>query len=182
MMGYLDQALTARINAKVDELNTRIAKAESLNKAAKDRLDEERAERLIRTNERKRQMQVQADELFSQHGAAPPVPISDESSSSYRRRCIVEMQKRLAPGDPFSLLRQPNLVREDRATLDVLEPRLRESFVKAVPNTVAPGELREIRSTDAGGYKVSSFIGRQSFIHDMVSPVFKVLSTKSVCA
>ena len=87
------------------------------------------------------------------------------------------MQKRLAPGDAFSILRQPNLSREDRATLDVLEPRVRESFAKAAtdPNTVPEGTLREIRSTDAGGYKVSSFIGRQSFIHDLVSPVFKVI-------
>jgi hypothetical protein len=176
-MGYSDPETIDRINRAADRLDARLKRAEEVHAQARERLDQERASRIVAEREQKSAIQAKADELFSKFGEAPPRPIADESPRRYRKRVIHSMQEHLAPGDPFSLIRQPNLTREADATLDVLEPRVRESFAKAVhdPATVAEGTFREIHSTDAGGHKVSSFIGRRSFIHDMVAPVFKVV-------
>jgi hypothetical protein len=174
---YLDPAQAERINAKCDEIAARISRAAEAQARAKKRLDREIAEREVARSERRRQLQADASERFAPHGLSPPLPRADESTGSYRRRLLRAEQKALAPGDPFSILRQPNLSREDPATLDVLEPRVHEAFAKAVndPMTVPEGQLREIKSENAAGTKISTFVGRESFVKSMGLPCRKVV-------
>jgi hypothetical protein len=100
------------------------------------------------------------------------LPRADETSGSYRRRVLRAEQKRLAPGDPFSILRQPNLSYEDLTTLDIIEPRVHESFARAArdPYTVPEGQLREIRTESGGGHRICEFVGRDSFVKSMGFP------------
>jgi hypothetical protein len=177
MSSYFDPAQTERINRKVDELNARIERAAEVQARAQARLDREIGEREVARAERRRELQVAAVERFEPHGLSPPLPRADESAVAYRRRVLKAEQKALAPGDPYSLLRQPNLSREELPALDVLEPRVHAAFAKAAsdPNTVPLGELREIKSEDAAGAKVSTFIGRESFVRAMGLPCRQVV-------
>jgi hypothetical protein len=178
MSNVLDQATTDRINAKVDRLNARIIKAEEINKAARARLDREAAEREIARREATRAIQADAVDRYHPWGASPPPPISGESAGRYRRRLLADEQRYLAPGDPFSSMRAPNLAREDSATLAVLEPRIHEAFARALtdPATVPPGELRPIHLDDPrSGARITSWVGRESFIKSMGQPCRKVV-------
>jgi hypothetical protein len=170
---YMDAGVTERVNRAVDRLNQRIARAEAINQAARERLDRERTERDVARRERKTEMQASVDSLYHQWSESPPIPNAEDSPSRYRRRLLRNMQEHLAPGDPSSLTRAPNLSREDNAALDVIEPRVRDAFAKAVrdPQTVPEGQFREIREDDPRtGQRISSFVGRESFVKQMGLP------------
>jgi hypothetical protein len=175
-MSYMDPELADRINRKVDELNARITRASEIQAQAKARLEREQAEREIARRERRTAIQADAAELYQKWGSAPPIPVSDETSSHYKRRVLKDMQKHLPPGNPFSAMRLTKLP-DDPNVLGAIAPRIEAAFSDSYndPATVPEGTLREIHGTDHGGHKVSSFIGRRSFIHDMVAPVFKVV-------
>jgi hypothetical protein len=176
MMIYLDPATADRINRTVDNLHARISRAEEIHAAARERLDQARHERELERRERRTAIQADAASLYERWGFDPPTPVSDESSAHYKRRVLKDMQRHLAPGHPFSSLRLSQLP-EDREALKVLAPRIEAAFADSYrdPMTVPPGTLREIQSQDHAGHRVSTFVGRQSFIHDMVAPVFKVV-------
>ena len=80
-MAYLDPDLADRINRKVDELNARISRASEIQAQAKARLEREQGEREIARRERRTAIQADAAELYQKWGSAPPIPVSDETSS-----------------------------------------------------------------------------------------------------
>jgi hypothetical protein len=58
---------------------------------------------------------------------------------------------------------------DDPNVLGAIAPRIEAAFADSYndPATVPPGELREIPTIDHAGHRVSTFIGRESFIKSM---------------
>jgi hypothetical protein len=174
-MSYLSPQITRRINDQVDRLHARIERAEEINALARQRLEREAADREIARRERRTAIQADAAELYSKWGHSPPIPVSGETSRRYERRVISDMQSYLPPGNPFSSLRLSQLP-DDPAAMAAIAPRIRQAFADSYndPATVREGELREIQATDHAGHRISSFVGRESFIRSMGLPCSKV--------
>lgn len=87
------------------------------------------------------------------------------------------MQRHLAPGDKLSLLRFPNLRREDDAALNALEPQLFEAFKSARmdPATAPLDGERQMEVIDPqSGSRTVVLNRRESFIRGMGLPCRKV--------
>jgi hypothetical protein len=172
----MDPAIADRINAAADRLTERIARAEQINRAARERLERDAAEKEILRRERKTAIQANAVDAYSRWGESPPTPNAEQSPRSYRKRVLRDMQRHLPAGHPFGAMRLRELP-DEPAALDVIGSRIEDAFARSYndPQTVPEGQLREIRSEDHAGHKISSFVGRDSFISSMGAPCRKVV-------
>jgi hypothetical protein len=170
--------VTQRINDRVDRVVARLDRLAVAKKAQQEREDQQAAEREIAYREQKTQYQASVDSLYHAWNQAPPVPVSDESPRRYRRRVLKDMQRHLPPGSPFSSMRLTSLPKNDDAALNIIGDKIKDAFQAALtdPATVAPGDFREIRLDDPrSGQRISSFVGRESFVKLMGSPCRQVV-------
>jgi hypothetical protein len=176
MSNFDDPRLTARINSMADRLTAIMDRNQEERRLVQARIDRDTAEREIARRERKAAMQADAIEAYAKWGELPPPPRADESPRRYDRRILRDQQRHLPPGNLFSSTRLSKLP-DDPDALGAIAPRIRQAFVDSHndPATVREGEMREIKSEDHAGHKVSTFVGRRSFIFDMSAPCRQVL-------
>jgi hypothetical protein len=105
-------------------------------------------------------------------GETPPVPNAEDSSGKLRRKVLRDMQRHLPAGNPFSALRLKELP-SDPDALNAIADRIETAFAQSYrdPQTVPEGALREIKSEDHAGHRISTFVGRDSFIASMGQPL-----------
>ena len=119
--------------------------------------------------------QEKFDRALEPWGRRAPGPVLGESVDHYRRETLVQM-KRLLP-DTHEL-RNIQVRRMPDDALTVFEPQL-VSAVRAEafnPNTVAPGEFRQVVDVDGNGMRSHVFIGPEHFTKQMTRPGRRVLS------
>jgi hypothetical protein len=118
-----------------------------------------------------RKYQEYYDETLRNIGARAPQPILGQSVNDYRRETLRTIKRTFLP--PAHDLYKVNYRGLKADALDVFEPQLlRTAKVEAFnPNTVTPGEFREIVTVDPrNGYKTHTFVGPRSFVYDMTIP------------
>jgi hypothetical protein len=96
------------------------------------------------------------------------------TGARYRLRLGRLAKRQLPPGHE---LRSINLGSCPDAVLDVFLPKIFRACKEAVtrPDTVPDGEMREIRARDPVGRDIRTFIGKKSFVVDMMPEARQVL-------
>jgi hypothetical protein len=109
-------------------------------------------------------------------GARVPAPILGQSVHDYRRETLRQLKRTFLPQNHDLYQVQYRGLRSD--ALDALEPQLLEAVaVEAVnPENLPPGEIRPIERIDQLGNKRIDWVGRESFVKDMMRPGRRVVS------
>ena len=116
------------------------------------------------------------DEALRNVGVRAPLPRADQSSNDYVRETCRTLKRRYLPQNhEFARINFRGL---EADVLQRLAPQLIEHVkVEAVnPNNLEPGEMRMVVKRDINGVEKRDWIGRQSFVRDMMQPGRRVVS------
>ena len=98
--------------------------------------------------------QVKADSVFSSFGKRAPIPLSGEKPMAYRRRLMIQLQEHSPDYKAVDLS-----AIADSQLLSTAEKHIYADAQKAASLSVGPGQLREIKRSDATGRQISTFEG-----------------------
>jgi hypothetical protein len=119
-------------------------------------------------------IQERWDTTFSQLGRTAPQQRADESSVNYLRRLSRVGRKYIPAGEEMARV-------NFREVPDEYVPKLSEMMREAVTrnmrrtDNMAEGEMRPIHHTDAGGTRMTEWIGPTSFVKAMTLPARRVV-------
>jgi hypothetical protein len=110
--------------------------------------------------------QARADTVYMALGKRASRPMSGETLHSYNIRLTREVQKHSPKWGKTELHRLP------ADTLATIQADVYADAVVAArnPDDVEPGTLREIITPDSSGRRISTFVGKETFIHAMKMP------------
>jgi hypothetical protein len=123
-----------------------------------------------------RQFQEYYDQTLRKVGTRAPPPAVNQSVNDYRRETLRTLKRTFLPQNHPLYQVQMRDLRAD--ALDVFEPQVLKAVeVEAVnPENLAPGEIRPIERFDEFGNKRIDWVGRESFVRDMMRPGRRVVS------
>ncbi|HDL7021900.1 TPA: NUDIX domain-containing protein [Yersinia enterocolitica] len=98
--------------------------------------------------------QVKADSVFSVLGKRAPMPLSGEKPQSYRRRLMIQLQEH---SSDYKAVDLSSIA--DSALLNIAEKQIYADAQSSASLSVGPGMLREIKRSDATGRQISTFEG-----------------------
>jgi len=133
-------------------------------------------EHLIDVQAKKREYQQRCDDALQPWGERAPMPRADESIKDYRHRLASTMQRRLPERHS---LRDMDLDTLPSEAFAIFETQMYPAVAAAADQTdsVATDELREVtRINPRNGYKEVHFLGRDSFVKQMMRPGRRVIS------
>jgi hypothetical protein len=173
--------------SKMDELQHRLSAAEKREAReradAQHRADEARyltsREHLLDVQATARKYQARADDALSTWGIRAPAFVAGESLDEYRRRLARLAQRQLPDDHEFRHLK---ISRMDDDVFTGFEPQFYAATKEAgtKPDSAAPGQMRMVEKVNPqNGQKFIEWLGSRSFIHDMKSPVRRVLSFRT---
>ena len=123
-----------------------------------------------------RQFQEYYDQTLRKVGTRAPPPAVNQSVNDYRRETLRTLKRTFLPQNHPLYQVQMRDLRAD--ALDALEPQVLQAVaVEAInPENLAPGEIRAIEKVDEFGNKRIDWVGRESFVKDMMRPGRRVVS------
>jgi hypothetical protein len=126
--------------------------------------------------EASRQFQAYYDETLRSVGTRAPAPSLGQSCNDYRREVLRQLKRTFLPQNHDLYQVQYRGLRAD--ALDAFEPQLLQAVVKEArnPENLPPGEIRPIEVRGPDGQKWIDWIGRESFVKQMMRPGRRVLS------
>jgi hypothetical protein len=119
------------------------------------------------------QDQIIADEALQPWNRRAPPPRIDESRHEYRCR-LARIAARYLP--PDHELKNARLDECEPSVARIFFPKIMAEVKSAVDSsdTVPNGQLRQIDRLDATGRKITTFVGRESFVKAMQAPSKRV--------
>lgn len=164
-----EKADAARADSQASELEMLKRQVAALTAMAKP-VDE--ADRAALADE-----QARHDSVYIALGGQAPRPMAGESLFGYRARLSRGLQKHSKQWSGI------DLVKLDPSTLDIASSQIRNDalFAARSPEDLAEGQLREIVNVDSTGRRITSFVGRGTFIGSMRRPARHVnrINTKA---
>jgi hypothetical protein len=160
----------ATLQAKLDRLEAQEAVARRDSRA---RADAARAltsrEHLMQRQAVARNLQKVCDDSLQPWGIRAPAPVAGEPLDDYRRRLLIEAQKRLPESDQWRRSRVRDLPDD---VLPHAEQQIYDGCRAAAlrPDSAAPGEIRRVEERDSNGLLQVKWVGERSFIHDFATP------------
>jgi hypothetical protein len=142
---------------------------------AKAREIEERRDyrRQMRNQTEMADLQAVADDALSPWNIRAPAPSATDDRRSYQLRLARLAARQLPPGDE---LRSIDLGGCDDGVLRHFVPDIFKACKEAVnrADTLAPGQMREVKETTAGKADITRFVGSESFVKAMQPPARRV--------
>jgi hypothetical protein len=128
----------------------------------------------IRRNDAFADDQALADDALSVWNRRAPAPRAYEQRSAYRRRLARIAGEFLPPGHQLKGVRLDDCT---PSVVGIFYPEIMKAVREAVTlaDTVPKGELRQIDRHDGVGRKITTFVGRKSFVVDMQAPSKRVV-------
>ena len=129
--------------------------------------------------EASRQFQAYYDETLRRVGTRAPAPALGQSVNDYRRETLRQLKRTFLPPAHQYYQVQYRSLRAD--ALDAIEPQfLTVIETEALnPANLAPGEIRPIEKIDEFGNKRIDWVGRESFVRDMMPASRRVLGFRT---
>lgn len=135
-------------------------------------------EQLLQAQASGRVYQERYDQAFQPWGVQAPAPVLGESIEDYRCKLAIKAKRLLPEGHKMREV-QFRALRND--AFDIFEPQLlkdcRDAAYRA--DSVPLGQMRRVEEIDGNGNKIVKFIGRQSFVRDLMIPGRRVLGFRT---
>ena len=166
----------ATLQAKLDRIEAQEAAARQ---GAHARADAARAltsrEHLMQRQATARTLQARCDDSLQPWGIRAPAPVAGEAVDDYRRRLLIEAQKRLPESDQWRRSRVRDLPADVLPNAEQqIYDRCRAAALR--PDSAAPGEIRRVEERDSNGLVQVKWIGERSFVRDFATPGRRVAS------
>ncbi|MGO9428634.1 hypothetical protein [Rhodoblastus sp.] len=123
------------------------------------------------------QIQARADTVFGSLGEQASRPLDGETSHDYARRLAGSLKGH------SKTWRDVDLSRLDDASFSIAQDQIYKDAAEYAkcPNDVPRGQIREVKTIDEAGHRISNFYGQESFIVGMMPPT-RIMKIRSVAA
>jgi hypothetical protein len=166
----------AALQAKLDRIEAQEAAARGDARARADAARELTSrEHLMQVQATAREYQSKCDSALQPWGIRAPALVAGESLDSFRRRLLIEAQKRLPESDQWRRVPVRNLGAD---VLGNVEQQVYASCRAAAlrPDSAGPDGMRRVEERDSNGLVQVKWIGERSFVRDFATPGRRVAS------